>query len=228
MSTPCINRLLFLAALIYSYCSFSQNNFETLGESGFAINKTISGNYKINFAVRSRYYLYRDNEFGFENRQIDLAQFSSFKLNYNNSFSLGIQYRFRETFDGGSNELRLTQQFNYTKKVLATRFAHRFRFEQRILERLTIFRSRYRFAIDFPLNGEKLDVGESYLVTSMEALLSQSSKIKSEIDHRTTAQFGWLISEKLKLQIGLEYRFEAFNINTEERLFFLTSASLKI
>jgi hypothetical protein len=209
-------------------CVFSQDDFESLGETAFAINHKVSSNYKYNFALRSRYYLYQDNSFNIENRQIDVVHFSTFGLDYNHSLSIGIQYRFREPISRGSNELRLTQQFNYTKKNLSLRFGHRIRLEQRILEEFTILRTRYRFALDFPLNGEKLDIGEGYLVLSMEALLSQSSAIKPEIDHRTSSQIGWLISKQLKLQVGLEYRFEAFNIKTEEKLFILTSAILKI
>jgi len=206
----------------------SQNDFESLGETSFALNTKVSNNYKVNFAVRSRYYLYQDANFNFENRQLDVVHFSSLDFSYNKSLGLGVQYRIRESIDGGSNELRLTQQFNYTKKDLALRFGHRFRFEQRILETLAILRSRYRFTLDFPLNGEKLDIGEQYLVTSMEILLSKSKKIKPELDHRTTAQIGWLFSEKSRLQFGLEYRFEAFNSFTEEKLFFLTSFILKV
>ena len=207
---------------------FSQNDFESLGETSFDLNHKINGDYKINFAIRSRYYLYQDNDFNFENRQLDMVHFSTLNLDYNHSLSLGVQYRLRESIDGGSNELRLTQQFNYTKTNLAFRFGHRVRLEQRILNDLTILRSRYRFAVDFPLNGEKLDVGESYLVTSMEILLSKSKTIKPEVDHRTTAHLGWLISEKSKLQFGLEYRFEALNVSLENKLFILTSFILKV
>lgn len=206
----------------------AQDNFESLGETAFAVNHKLSESYSINFSARSRYYLYRDANFNIENRQVDLVHFSTYNLDYNHSLSFGVQYRFRENFDGGSNELRLSQQFNYTKQNLALRFGHRFQLEQRILDDRTILRSRYRFALDFPLNGEKLDVGESYLVISMEALLSLAKQQNPEIDHRTTAQIGWLVSEQLRLQMGLEYRFEAFNIDTEERFFILTSAILKL
>ena len=96
------------------------------------------------------------------------------------------------------------------------------------LEDITILRSRYRFALDFPLNGEKLDVGETYFITSMEALLSKGKNIKLEIDQRTTLQIGWLFSEKLKFQLGLEYRFEALNISNEEKFFILTSLIIKV
>ncbi|WP_422106996.1 DUF2490 domain-containing protein [Winogradskyella sp.] len=220
--------LLYVFTCFVGIQSSAQSNFEGLGESGFALNKRFSSHYKFNFALRSRYYMYQDDALSFENRQLDFVHFSTLNLDYNNALSLGVQYRLRASIDGGSNELRLTQQFNYTKSNQALRFGHRVRFEQRILDELTIFRSRYRLALDFPLNGEKLDVGEAYLITSMEGLLSIGAKIKPELDHRTTSQIGWLISETLKLQLGLEYRFEAFNIKTEERLFLLTSAILKI
>ncbi|MBC2843576.1 DUF2490 domain-containing protein [Winogradskyella flava] len=221
---------ILLVSLFYflGWSLFSQNDFESLGETEIALNHQLSSDYKFNFSVRSRYYLYQDDTFNFENRQLDVVHFSTLNLDYNHSLSLGVQYRVRESIDGGSNELRLTQQFNYIKKNLALRFGHRIRFEQRILEDFTILRSRYRFAMDFPLNGEKLDIGESYLVASMEALLSASKNMKPELDHRTTAQLGWLFSEKLKFQLGLEYRFEAFNIETEEKLFLLTSFILKV
>ena len=205
-----------------------QSEFEGLGESSFAVNKQVSSDYKFNFSLRSRYYFYQDKGFNFNNRQIDLVHFSTLNLDYNHSLSFGVQYRFRESIDGESDELRLTQQFNYTKKDGALRYGHRLRFEQRLLDQLTIFRGRYRFALDLPLNGEKLDVGEGYLVSAMEGLISVGKQIKPELDHRTTVQIGWLISETLKLQFGVEYRFEAFNIATEEKLFILTSAILKL
>lgn len=220
--------LLCILACFVGLQAYSQSNFDTLGESSFAINKTISSQYKFNFALRSRYFLYQDDSFNFENRQVDVVHFSTFNLDYNHALSLGIQYRLREDIDGGSNELRLTQQFNYTKKNEALRFGHRVRVEQRILDAFTIFRTRYRFALDFPLNGEKLNVGEGYIIMTTEGLLSLAKTLKPEINHRTTAQIGWLTSERLKLQFGVEYRFEAFNINTEEKLFLLTSAILKI
>ncbi|APY08147.1 hypothetical protein BWZ20_07465 [Winogradskyella sp. J14-2] len=220
--------LVLLACFSVHNTLFSQSNFEGLGESSFAVNADLSSIYKVNFAIRSRYYLYQYEDFNFENRQLDFVHFSTLNLDYNHSVSLGIQYRIRESIDGGSNELRLTQQFNYTKKQEAIRFGHRLRFEQRILEDLTILRSRYRFALDFPLNGEKLDIGEAYFVGSMEGLLSNSKNEKPEIDHRTTAHLGWLVSKPLKLQLGMEYRFEALNLKTEQRLFLLTSAILKI
>lgn len=221
-------KYLLLLDLLMSFLGFSQDNFTSFGESGLTLNHKVSDYYSINFSARARYFLYQDSEFTFENRQLDFVHFSTYKVDYNNSISFGIQYRQRENFDDGSNEVRLTQQYNYTKQKFALRFGHRFRFEQRFLDDLTIFRSRYRFVLDFPLDGEKLDIGEPYLITSMEALLSLVKDEKPETDHRTTVQLGWQISKKLKIQTGLEYRFEAFNLETQHVLFVLTSVVLRL
>ncbi|NCO62838.1 MAG: DUF2490 domain-containing protein [Flavobacteriales bacterium] len=182
----------------------------------------------MNFALKSRYYLYQDAAFRLEQRQLDVVHFSTFKLNYKYNISFGLQYRNRDVFSDSSNEFRTTQQFNYLKQPFGARFGHRFRTEQRFLDAETIFRQRYRFAVDFPLNGEKLDIGEAYYVCSVEALLSLSNINAPELDQRTTAQIGWQLTENLKLQTGLEYRLEALNINTQNKLFILTSAVLKI
>ncbi len=228
MNTLCTRGLCVAAFIFFSPIIFAQSDFASLGESELAINSDVSDSYEINFGLRTRYFLYRGSSFEWNTRQIDISHFSNLKLNYNHDISLGIQYRNRAIFDDTPNELRITQQFNFTKSGYGLRYGHRFRTEQRILYGKTIFRHRYRFAVDFPLNGEKLDVGEAYLVSSMELLLSLSQPDKPEIDHRTTGLIGWKISNDLKLQAGLEYRFEALNIETDYRLFFLTSAILKI
>jgi hypothetical protein len=215
-------------ALLNGFISYGQDDFASLGETSLALNHKVSDAYKLNFTVNSRYFLYRDNAYSFENRQIDLIHFSTLHLAYNQSVSFGVQYRIREGIDGGNNELRFTQQFNYTKRQLALRFGHRFRLEERFFNNFTLFRTRYRFALDFPLNGERLDIGECYLVGSTEALLSLGKKIKPSLGYRITGQFGWVPSKSIKIQGGLEYRLIALNVNLFQNLFVLTSAILNI
>lgn len=213
---------------IIGFNSYAQNNFTSLGESAFAINHTVSKTYSMNFALRSRYFLYKNKNFQYQQQQIDIYHFSTIKLNFNHKLSFGIYYRNRDRFETGTNELRLTQQFNFTKQKLGVRYGHRIRAEQRIIDNKTIFRQRYRFAVDFPLNGEKLDIGEAYLVSATEGLLSLSKTDKPETDIRISSQIGWQISQKLKLQTGLEHRLEAFNLKAKNNLYILSSAVLKI
>ncbi|WP_246454685.1 DUF2490 domain-containing protein [Hyunsoonleella aquatilis] len=206
----------------------AQSNFSSLGESAISLNHSVSKIYSVNFAFRSRYVLYNDDGFQYLQQQVDAYHFSTFKLDYYHKLSFGIYYRNRDWFDTGSDETRLTQQYNYTKQTLGVRYGHRIRAEQRILDTKTIFRQRYRFAVDFPLNGEKLDIGETYLVSAIEGLLSLSKPDNPETDIRVSSQIGWQMNEALKLQLGLEHRWEALNLVAKHNLFVLTGAVLKI
>jgi hypothetical protein len=219
-----------LNILLTFICSsiFAQNNFDALGESSISLNHKVSKDYSTNFSLRSRYVLYNASEFQYLQQQVDILHFSTFKLNYNHKLSLGILYRNRDWFDTGSDEIRFTQQFNYTKQTLGIRYGHRVRLEQRLQSTKTIFRQRYRFGIDFPLNGEKLDIGESYIIINTEALLSISKKYLPLFDQRFTSQIGWQIDQNLKLQSGLEYRIESYNEKAKNRIFLLTSAIFKL
>ena len=229
MNMHCTKWVIVFTILFISYgSSHAQSQFIGLGESALSVNHKVSPFYTIHFALETRCFLYQDEVILLKQQQLDFAHFSTFNLNYNYSLSLGVEYRHRDAFETGHDELRITEQFNYKIKTLGKRYGHRFRSEQRLLKDKTIFRNRYRFAIDFPLNGEKLDIGEAYLVNSTEGLLSLSETAKPECDFRISSQIGWKINNKLKFQTGLEYRFEAFNLQTEHRLFVLTSAVFKI
>jgi hypothetical protein len=100
---------------------------------------------------------------------------------------------------------------------------HRLRAQQRIQPSRTVHRFRYRFALDGPLEGDKLDVGEAYWIGSLESLLSVGKGIKPQHDIRATSWVGYLWSEGLKIQGGAQYRQEDYTGDSTPVLFFLTS-----
>jgi hypothetical protein len=198
----------------------SQDTFTAYLQPQVALNYKVVAGYSHNFSMTQRNYLYDTSELQLKTRQLDLAHFSNLKIRDNQSLAFGIQYRFRKNFEPDrNNELRLTQQYNSTSKPRIARFGHRVRSEQRITSTLTTHRFRYRFAIDFPLNGEKLDVGETYVVASTESLLSVAKGQGPAYDQRITGTIGWLLTEKTKLQFGLEYRAENYARRTEDVVF---------
>ena len=204
-----------------------QDNFTGFFEPDIALNYKVATNYNHIFAISQRSYLY-DDELQFQARQLDISHFSELKIAYGQSVALGIQYRFRNPFDGNENELRLTQQYGINKKYGSLRLGNRFRAEQRIRPSLTIHRFRYRLAVDFPLNGEELDIGETYFVATTESLLSASKGNSPEFDQRITANIGWLVNETVKLEVGTQYRVENYTQSTENVLFLLTSLTLSL
>lgn len=214
----------FFGILFFLFHSLrAQSDFIGYWEPGIAFNYAVNKNYKHNFGIRKRSFIYTDNETELRLRQIDVSHFSNWKFNAHESVGGGVLYRFRDDFDGQSNELRLTQQYNYAIRPAIVRFGHRIRAEQRITTQRTIYRFRYRFAVDFPLNGEKTDVGEAYLAVANELLLSVAHKLAPEYDHRITSQIGWLLTKKMRIQTGIEYRSENFIGDTEPVLLLLSS-----
>ncbi|WP_147677206.1 DUF2490 domain-containing protein [Algibacter pacificus] len=225
---PYLQKSIFIFFIFISFKSLAQDHFSTLGETRFAINKKVSQSYEMNFTLRSRYFLYQDRHFQYQQQQVDFYHLSKLKMDKRHALSLGVYYRTRDPFDSGSDELRFIEQFTYKPQKQRTQFIHRFRAEQRFLKAKTIFRQRYRFSMNLPLKGDKLDIGEAYFTGALEGLQSLSEKSKPELDERTTAQIGWKLSDSLKLQTGLEHRGEALNIETKHYLFVLTKAVLSI
>lgn len=220
---------LLLIVLFYIGNVKSQDNLTGYWQPQIAVSYDVTGIYSHNFSVANRNYIIDDSEVLLKTRQIDLAHFSKLNIKDNQSIALGVQYRFRNNFDGGENELRFTQQFNVTHKPFAVRFGHRFRSEQRITQPLTTHRFRYRFAVDFPLMGEKLDQGEPYFVGGFENLLSVAKGNAPEYDTRLSAQVGWQLGGGLKLQAGVEYRIEDYTADQPQNvIFLLTSAQLSL
>ncbi|WP_343488114.1 DUF2490 domain-containing protein [Allomuricauda sp. d1] len=223
-----IKRVYLLILFLVALSLHAQENFTSYLQPQVAINYKVSSFYTHNFSLENRNYTIESGESRFRVRHLHLAHFSNLKIKDNQSIALGIQYRFRQAFDDGSNELRLTQQYNLTKQALVTRFGHRLRTEQRITKNLTTHRFRYRFSMDFPLRGERLDVGEPYLVGNWESLLSVAKTKLPEYDQRFTLNLGWLLTKKTKFQVGAEYRFEDFTHQTQHVLFLLTTFNISL
>lgn len=130
-------------------------------------------------------------------------------------------------FDSGRvDEFRITEQFNIKNSPHSVRYGHRFRAEQRISSVLTIHRLRYRFAIDFPLEGKTLDIGESYMLFSMETLASFSTSLKPFYDLRLRGGIGWRLNQRSNLQISIEYRIGDYTRIAEDVFLLETALNL--
>lgn len=202
----------------------AQENFTGYFQPSLALNYGVATDYSHNFSIANRNYFYDDEAYGLRTRQLDLVHFSKLKVGDNKSLGLGIQYRFRKIFESEKdNEIRLTQQYNVTFRPRVLRIGHRIRTEQRITPSSTVQRFRYRFALDRPLQGEELNVGEAYFIGSAEALLSVSKSSAPQYDQRFSTSLGWLLTKNYKIQLGVEYRFENYTEITEHVFFIVSS-----
>ena len=223
----CINFSLIFVLYFTVYKCFTQNNFNTLGESSLYIKHKFSEQYNFDFIFRSRYFLYENNTFLYQQQQVDVFHLSHFKLNTYSKIGLGLYYRNRDWFKSGNDEFRFIEEYNISKQKANAKLKHRVRLEQRILSKHIIYRQRYRLSVNTPLNNT-LDIGNTYLVNSIEGLLSVNKIAKPETDIRISSQIGWQIAKKIKFQTGLEHRLEAFNLTAKNNLFVLTSALFTI
>ena len=231
MTMCCLNRVFWFILpvfLVIGSSLHSQENLTAYWQPSIALNYKVTKTYAHHFSVQNRNYVFDDEVVELSVRQLDVTHFSSLKLQDNQSVALGMLYRFRETFDGGSNELRLTQQYNITSRPFVVRYGQRFRAEQRITRTKTTHRFRYRLSLDFPLIGQKLDIGEPYLVTNAESLLSVAQGSQPQYDARLTVNLGWKLSKNTKVQLGMEYRSEDFSQELEQVLFFLSTCTISL
>ena len=228
MNISC-TRLLFIAAIVLmGQFVFAQDDTEVFNENAFAVNHNVSKTYDVNFELSNRAFVYTDNEVTYRMRQVQISHFSKLKLDLKQSIALGLMYRNREAFEDSSNEIRITQQYNNKSVFRTLRFGHRLRSEQRFFERFTAFRFRYRLALDLPLQGLKLDVGETYFVLTNEALYTSAKTIKPELEYRVSPAIGILLSKDLNFKFGVELRLNKINIATEESVFLNSALVLKI
>jgi hypothetical protein len=219
---------LFLFCLLPAI-GWAQERFTGFVQPQVAVNYSLGPAYSHNFSVQQRAFFYRDGASVLETRHIDLSHFSDFRWGPGRSLGLGILYRFREPFsDTGENELRLTQQVNLNQRANIVRTGHRFRTEQRILPSETLHRFRYRLALDGPLQGEKLDVGEAYWIGSAEGLLTVARGQKPLYSLRIGGMAGLMASTELKVQAGFEYRLVGIARFDQSVLFLLSSLVLTL
>ena len=121
------------------------------------------------------------------------------------------------------NEHRFMQQYAFYFKFLKYRISNRLRSEQRIYADTYKNRFRYRLSIDFPLNGEKLNLKEAYFIASNELLANVTAK-EHDFENRLGAGMGWKLEKINKIQLQLQYRYMKIGLPSESHAIFLASA----
>ncbi|HKL14582.1 MAG TPA: DUF2490 domain-containing protein [Balneolaceae bacterium] len=118
----------------------------------------------------------------------------------------GYYYRWSAPLlDGYNYEHRLLQQAGYVSFLGDQRLAHRFRLEQRIRSSSYQNRFRYRISFDFPLQGERLDPGETYLILKNE-MMTAFNAAEADAENRASVGLGWSLPGSQKFEINLQYR----------------------
>lgn len=118
----------------------------------------------------------------------------------------GYYYRWSEPLlDGYNYEHRFLQQLGFVSYFGDRRVAHRVRLEQRVRSSSYQNRLRYRLSYDFPLEGERLDPGENYLILKNEAMTAFNID-EADAENRLTGGIGWYFNNNYKFELNLQYR----------------------
>ena len=222
------SRLFLLLVFILVAATSQSQNFAIQAEPDIAINIDRPNRWSFNFGITNRDLLYFNNTSQFRVNFVEISHFTSYEVGFYGKLSLGLRYRFNELFeDSREDEIRITQQYSRSRKYNALKVAHRFRFEQRFRE-LTIYRGRYQFSVEYPLNGERIDQNEYFLVISAEALLSMAKEEKPELGQRFDISLGKDIGNGNKADLGLQYRLEEYNLNSFHGLFLTGGLTISI
>lgn len=221
----------WLSAVLFcliSGISTAQSDFTIYSEPEFSLNLDSPNRWSFNFGIGNRNLMMEDEQGKFDARHLELSHFTSYEVGFYSKLSLGLRYRFREVFeDSQHDEIRITQQYGRSKKFDLIKIAHRLRFEQRFREE-TSFRSRYEFSVEFPLNGERVDKNEFFMVTDTEALWSIGKEQKPSFEHRVGISVGNEIFKDTTADVGLEYRLDDYNNHPASELFITAGISLSI
>ena len=227
--TTSFSKLFFLFLLFFCLQNVAaQENFSSFLEPDISINLDRPNRWSFNFGIANRNGIYSNQESEFDTEFIELSHFSSYEVGFYGKVSLGIRYRFNEMFDENAHdEVRITEQYSRSRNYNALKVAHRFRFEQRLRSN-TVYRTRYQFSIQLPLNGERVDQQEFFVKADTEALLSLSKTTKPGLSQRFGLALGRELSESVIADFGTEYRFDDYNLNTGHELFFLLGLTFSL
>jgi hemolysin activation/secretion protein len=150
--------------------------------------------------------------------------FGTYNLRPGTQLTGGYAFRFNDLLDAEpGREHRIMEQLTFLKYLGGIRLTHRFRAEQRFQDQSYTNRWRYRFAYEIPLQGDRLDPGEQYLITSNEVLLSFNAHERSGAN-RLYLGVGWYFSKERKLEAGVQYRLNDIGTGELENAIWFTTA----
>lgn len=221
------NNSLLLLFFIISLVAKSQH-LQGFVEPKIDLNWDPSGRWSYHFEVGNRNLIYEKDSLKLNVQNAEFTHFTAIKLGLNGTAAGGIRYRFREIFDEVStDELRLMQQYTHKHNYDLLGVAHRFRLEERFREN-TSFRNRYRFSVQFPLNGESADSNDLFLKAKTETLWSLGKYEKPSLDQWTGLYVENRLLQDLSGEIGLEYRLKDYTQNTTGEIFLSTKLNISI
>lgn len=186
-------------------------------------NKKLKNDWSLNSKIESRLLFQRgeingDVDKNFNYVLTDFSLIGAKKIGLNSRIAVGYLIRFEE----GVLNHRFIQQYVIVQKLSGFRLAHRFLSDQTFsASEEPEFRLRYRLTSELPLNGESVDPGEYYLKINNEYINSLQA-MEYDLEIRLIPLIGYDISERFKIETGLDYRVNSFLTNNTRHSYWMT------
>jgi hypothetical protein len=214
LNTKTIIWAIFFLIAHVNIVSHAQSSFQIGGLPSLNLNKKLKNDWSINARVESRLRFQRgqingaiDKEFNYV--LTDFSLIAAKRIGLNSRVAGGYLIRFED----GDIQHRFIQQFVIVQKFSAFRLSHRLVTDQTFSSvESPEFRLRYRISSEIPLNGESVDPGEFYVRINNEYLNSLQAATY-DLEVRLVSLIGYDISDKFKVESGLDYRVNSFLLN---------------
>ncbi|WP_298546308.1 DUF2490 domain-containing protein [uncultured Aquimarina sp.] len=203
---------------VICYQMIAQTSFTSGLLPKIVVSNKLSDNIKLINSIESRQQLWEhqpDNDLSYDYLLTDFTNILSFKLSADKVFNIGYLLRIEE------DELihRSIFQHSIAQQLENLRVAHRFVTDQTFSRKESPeFRLRYRFTVELPFNGYRVDSGEFYIKINNEYLGSYQGS-NADLEIRIIPFIGYAVNPKSKLEIGPDYRLsQLLESGTKNRL----------
>lgn len=184
------------------------------------LNHSLDNRWALNAKLESRPLLARgtfgEDRSDFQYSLTDLSLAVARKLGFSQTLTLGYLFRSTRT----DTRHRLFQQFSFVQNLFTFRLGHRLASDQTFAPgAATEWRLRYRLSFELPLSGQEVDPQEAYFKISQEQLHNFQANTY-DLELRLVPALGYVITDRNKLETGLEYRIDDFLDGPSRSTFF--------
>ena len=186
------------------------------------INKKLPKQWELNLKTEFRQFVLQHTaptplDWQYQYALTDISLASAKKIGLNSKVVGGYLMRI------STNTLihRTIQQMVWVQKMNTFRIGHRITFDQTFGKGISPrFRGRYRINTEFPLGGQVINSQEFYLKINHEYLHNlQDSKYDLEV--RLSPFVGYNLTDKNKIELGIDYRIDRFLLASTRQTIFL-------
>ncbi len=223
--------LVSIILCIYTSAIQAQDRTFTTFFPGLSVTIPLKNHIDLNLSSSIQYNLddltYGDQNFPAAINYYDFQAGMVYKFTQQVHFAAAWYYRQNDPGRvTSSSENRFWQQISVTSLLNNMRLRNRFRLEERIISKESQatplrWRFRYQIALETPLQGEKTDVGEFYLLIANEAYFSLNRPRNAIYNENwISGLLGYRLTKQNRFEVGPVWQAQIRNASKDMNNFF--------